>query len=163
MRPVLLALALPAICLAQAPQPRLTLKATHHDFGRIPPDRTVSYRFQARNTGTDLLTITDLKPTCGCTSTVVGRKTLAPGESTELEVSFNPVGFNGVVHKSVQVLSDDPRAPAQTLDFQADVAPVVFPLSQEILLDGLARTELRKRSILLTSGTSAPIRVWTWR
>jgi hypothetical protein len=159
MRTVLLALAVPAICLAQVAQPRLTLATTQHDFGRISPDQPVNYRFLARNTGTDTLTILDLKPTCGCTSTVVGRHTLAPGESTELEVSFNPLGMSGVVHKSVQVLSNDPKAPSQTLSFQAEVAPVAFPLNQEIVLEGLAPNELRKRSILITSGTQSPLRV----
>jgi hypothetical protein len=161
MRPVLLALTLPAVCLAQVAQPRLTLATTQHDFGQIPPDRSVSYRFHARNTGTDTLTISDLKPSCGCTSTVVGRRTLAPGESTELEVSFNPAGLSGVVQKSVQVISNDPRAPAQALRFSADIQPAVSPLFQEVLLDLMSRTDRRKHSIRLESGTRAPIQVKT--
>jgi len=159
MRPLLLALALPAICLAQAPLPRLALNITEHDFGRIAPDRPVSYRFRATNTGTGLLTITKLNPTCGCTSTVVGRQTLAPGESTELEVTFNPAGQSGVVHKSVQVVSDDPTGPTRTLNFTANVLPAISPGTQEVLMDNLVRTDRRLRTLTLESGTGAPIHV----
>jgi hypothetical protein len=160
MRMALLALSVPALCLAQAPQqPRLTLEAPDFDFGKIAPDTVVTHRFQARNTGNATLTIYNLNPTCGCTSTVVGKKTLAPGENTELEVTFNAAGQSGRTRKSVQVVTDDPVAQVQTLNFEAEVLPVVTPNAKVVQLEDLVRTDRRKTSVKLTSGTSSPIRV----
>jgi hypothetical protein len=156
----LLVLSVPAICLAQAPQqPRLVLETSDFDFGKIAPDTVVTHRFPARNTGDAPLTIYNLNPTCGCTSTVVGKKTLAPGESTELEVTFNAAGQSGKTRKTVQVVSDDPAAPVQILKFEAEVLPVVTPNATVIRLEDLVRTDRRKTSVKLTSGTSSPIRV----
>jgi len=160
MRLVHLALFVPAICLAQTPsQPRLNLPEPSYDFGKIPPGQKVTHRFKATNTGTAPLTITHLNAGCGCTSTVLGQSTLAPGESTELEVSFNPAGLHGPAQKTVQVLSDDPVEPSQTLSFQADVLPPVLPSTEQVWFHDLVRGDRRKASVKLASGNGQPVQV----
>jgi hypothetical protein len=160
MRVALIALSVPAICLAQAlPQPRMTLESTHHDFGKIAPDTVVSHRFKVTNTGDALLTITKLNPSCGCTSSVVGKDHLAPGESTELEVTFNSAGYTGPIEKSVGVVSDDPAQPSQTLAFTGEVAPNVKVSNEEVRFLDLGRGDRRRVSVQLESGTSQPIQL----
>jgi hypothetical protein len=160
MRLVHLALFMPAICLAQAPsQPRLNLPEPSYDFGKIPPGQKVTHRFKATNAGTAPLTITQVNPGCGCTSSVVGKDTLAPGESTELEVSFDPAGMRGLAQKSVQVLSNDPVEPSQVITFQADVLPAVVASTDQVQFTGLVRRDRRKASVKLESETGQPIRV----
>jgi hypothetical protein len=158
MRMSLIALSVPAICLAQAqPQPRMTLDSTHHDFGKIAPNTVVSHRFKVTNTGDALLTITRLNPSCGCTSSVVGKDQLAPGESTELEVTFNSAGYSGPIKKSVEVVSNDPVQLAQTLIFSGDVAPNVKVSTQELRFLDLRRGDRRRASVQLESGTGRPM------
>ena len=160
MRPALLAalLSLPAACFAQTQgQPRLSLAEPDFDFGRIGPVQIVTHRFKASNTGSAPLTIANLAASCGCTSTVLGRKTLAPGESTELEVTFNPAGQHGVTRKAVQVFSDDPVAPAQTLTFQADVLAVILVSPEEVRFTDLTPRDRRKASVKVESLSGQPI------
>ena len=95
-----------ATLMAQAPV--ISFDKTHYDFGRITPDRKVAAKYRVTNTGNAYLSITQVRPSCGCTSTVLGKRSLAPGESTEVEANFDPHGFRGKVHKSIQVVSDDP-------------------------------------------------------
>jgi len=160
MRPARLALFVPAICLAQTPgRPRLTLPEPAYDFGKIPPADKVTHRFKATNTGTAPLTITHLNAGCGCTSSVMGQSTLAPGESTELEVSFNPAGLRGLAQKTVQVLSDDPVEPSQTLSFQADVLPPVLPSTEQVWFHDLVRGDRRKVSVKLATENGQPVQV----
>ena len=131
MRLTFLALLVPAICMAQTVgQPRLRLDEPHYEFGRIAPGATVTHRFKASNEGDRPLTISRLNPSCGCTSTLVGKSTLAPGESTELEVTFNAAGHPGLNQKSVEVVSDDPTQPVQTLSFGAEVMQDIEPAVQ---------------------------------
>jgi hypothetical protein len=152
-----LALVIPVVCIAQTPV--ITFETTHHDFGKIGIDRKVSYRFKVTNTGQATLNITRLNPSCGCTSTVLGKWSLAPGESTEVEASFDPRGFRGPVHKSIQVLSDDPANGAITLSFEADVTQDIMPSTSTVFFYDLTRTASKKASVRLVSGNGQPVQV----
>ena len=154
----LAALAVPALCLAQAPSlPRLTLDAVHHDFGRLAPDATASHRFTITNSGTGPLRLGRMEPSCGCTSALVGKDTLAPGESTALDVTFNPRGMKGLVQKSLTLHSDDPARPSLTLTFEANVAGDIIPPGGMVLLQELLPGERRKASVKFESATGQPI------
>lgn len=148
----------PVICVAQ-PAPRITYDATHFDFGKIPADAKVSHRFKVTNTGQANLNITQLNPSCGCTSTVLGKWTLAPGESTEVEANFNPTGFRGPVRKSIQVVSDDPANPRTTLTFEADVVREIMPSTESVFFQDLVRSAPRKASVKLASGNDKPVKL----
>lgn len=157
-----LTLLVPALVAAQAPappQPHINFDSLHFDFGKIPGDAKVVHRFKVTNTGKATLNITRLNPSCGCTSTVLGKWSLAPEESTEVEVTFNPAGFGGLSRKSVQVVSDDPANPMVTLTFQADVVREVNPSTETVFFQDVVRTVPRKASVRLSSGNNRPVRV----
>jgi len=158
MRIPLLFVLAPVVCLAQA-APHISFDAIHFDFGKISADAKVSHRFKVTNTGQAPLNITRLNPSCGCTSTVLGKWTLAPGESTEIEVTFNPSGFRGLSRKSIQVVSDDPASPTATLTFEADVVREIMPSTDSVFFQDLVRTVPRKASVKLTSGTDRPVKL----
>jgi len=70
---------------------RITFDKKEHDFGQIPRlGGTISADFVLSNTGVEDLVIGDITTSCGCTSTELGAKTVAPGESTTLTVVFDP-------------------------------------------------------------------------
>ena len=54
-----------ATLMAQAPV--ISFDKVHHDFGRITPDRKVSAKYRVTNTGNAYLSITQVRPSCGCT------------------------------------------------------------------------------------------------
>jgi hypothetical protein len=151
----------PVICMAQtqAPVPAITFEKTHHDFGKIPSDRKVSYRFKVTNTGHATLNITQLNPSCGCTSTVLGKWSLEPGESTEVEASFDPKGFRGEIRKSIQVVSNDPANESVILSFAAEVIQEIMPSSTAVFFYDMVRTVPRKATVRLASGNGQPVQV----
>jgi hypothetical protein len=160
MRPLLILLAASVLALAQAPeQPRLDVEAPQYDFGPITPDQPVTHRFKARNVGNAPLAIDRLQPTCGCTSTLVGQSALEPGESTELEVTFNPQGYKGTVIKEVHVLSSDPVAPDQTLTLRAEVQPTVLAPTQRVDFLDLRPGQRRRASVKVASGTAQDLQL----
>ncbi len=120
------ALGLPASAqtAASAPAPAITIDHKFFDFGKIRHDQTVSHGFEVSNTGKATLHIKEVKAICGCTSTVVGKMDLAPGESTIIEAEFTPEkDFSGAVRKAILVVCDDPAHSKLTLRFAADVLP----------------------------------------
>jgi hypothetical protein len=155
--PALLVLA-PMVCVARQPAPHIAFDAQHFDFGKISGDAKVAHRFKVTNTGQAYLNITQLNPSCGCTSTVLGKWSLAPGESTEVEANFNPAGFRGPVRKSIQVVSDDPANPRATLTFEADVVQEIMPSTETVFFQDLVRSAPRKASVKLVSGSGRPVK-----
>lgn len=159
-RSVLSALWVPAVCLAQAAaQPKLVLDTPHHDFGQIEAGTQVSHRFKILNAGAAPLQIFDLNTSCGCTSTVVGKKILAPGESTELEVLYDSTGASGPVVKTVQMITNDPEQPSREWVLQGEVRRGVTAAPDQILFQDVDRKVQQKASVKLVNPEGRPFRL----
>lgn len=139
--------------------PRLQVDAEQHDFGPLVQNRAVTHVFKVRNAGSAPLTIRRVVPACGCTSTLLGQSTLAPGEATDLQVTLNTTGMSGRVRKTVLVESDDPERPNLTLAFEGDMMRDVEPPEREVWFDRLTPKVRRKASVSFESGTGSPIEV----
>ena len=105
-------------------QPVITFDAMRYNFGVIEHHHTVTHLYRVTNSGNAVLHIKDVAAVCGCTSTVIGKMELAPGESTDIQAVFTPEKrFTGAVSKTIRVRSDDPSHPTLTLRFFAKVLP----------------------------------------
>jgi hypothetical protein len=114
----------PAPASVSSQIPVITFDQKFFDFGKIRHDQTVFHRYKVSNTGNATLHIKAVHANCGCTSTVVGKMDLEPGESTEIEAAFTPESsFSGAVRKTILVISDAPAHSELTLRFAADVLP----------------------------------------
>lgn len=146
-----------AVAAAQAPV--ISVDQPHFDFGKISAEGKATHRFKVSNKGNALLNISRLNPSCGCTSTVIGQWTLQPGQSTDVEATFNPAGFRGVVHKSIQVICNDPATPTVNLTFEAEVVREISPSSDAVFFQDVVRTAPRRSSVKFTSGNGQPVRI----
>ena len=135
------------------------MDAWDHDFGKVQEGTKAVHQFRVTNTGTAPLAIYRMNPSCGCTSTVVGQSSLAPGESTGLEVALNTRGMKGPVHKSVVVVTNDPARPNCTLTFEAEVVKPVTASSEDVYFLDLKGQERRKSTVKVESGTALPIHI----
>lgn len=103
---------------------RIELSAADFDFGVIPNTGPVSKTFQVRNTGDGLLEISRVSTSCGCTTATLVSRRLAPGEATELTVTYDPLVHNGATGnfmRMVYVRSTDPETPEATLLIRVSV------------------------------------------
>lgn len=76
----------------------------NHNFGAFNENDgpvTCSYRYV--NSGDKPLVIVSARATCGCTSPKYSDKKLAPGDTAEISVTFNPKGRLGRFEKKVYV------------------------------------------------------------
>jgi hypothetical protein len=155
------ALLLAPTLVAQAPvqEPSLRFDKTHHDFGKISADKRVSAKFKVSNPGKATLNITNINPSCGCTSTMLGKWSLAPGESSELEANFDPKGNRGVVRKSIQVTSNDPKNPVVTLTMEAEVVQAIMASTTAVFFTDVPRSTPRKAIVRLASGNGQSVQV----
>ena len=96
-----------------------------YSLGDIPSDSKTEKEFTVQNIGNSTLVIEDVSASCGCTTSTIGSKELAPGATTTLRVSYDP-RVNGetgrFVQKQVRIKSNDPLVPLAEFTITADVA-----------------------------------------
>jgi hypothetical protein len=156
LRP-LFALVLPLVLSAQAPV--ITFDKTHFDFGRITPDRKVAAKYRVTNTGNAILSITQVRPSCGWTATVMGKWSIAAGESTDLEATFDPKGLKGGVRKSIEVISNDPKSPATHLTLEAEVVQEIMPSVDSVSLFQVPKNATTRSTVRYASGNGEAVQV----
>ena len=91
------------------------------DFGDMHAGEVKSFQFKYENRGQDDVHINGVHAACGCTGIKLSRANLKPGEKGELSVTFESGGFDGLVVKTIAVVSDDPVLPSQILTIKANV------------------------------------------
>ena len=105
--------------LAQAP--RLGISKKNHEFGTVSEGRVVEFDVTLTNNGKQELQIRKTKGNCGCTVGTPEKMALAPGESTQMKVSFNTQGRQGNQYKEVSIFTNDPKAPVQKVVLKGEV------------------------------------------
>lgn len=91
----------------------MTVDRMVHDFGTITDDQPVSTKFTITNSGDKPLIITQAKGSCGCTVPTYPKTPIAPGETGEIDVTFNPKGKAGAQNKTVTLIAN--TTPANTV------------------------------------------------
>ncbi len=89
--------------------------------------------FRFKNTGTKAVTITEIKPSCGCTAVELAKRTYAPGESGEIKTVTTFGGSLGTLEKNLVVTSDDASLKPATLVLRVTI-PELFTYNPRLLL-----------------------------
>lgn len=80
---------------------------TSHDFGQIKEaDGKVSSTFVVKNTGDSPLVITRVIASCGCTTPEWTKEPIAPGQSGNIKITYDPKGRPGPFAKTISVYSN---------------------------------------------------------
>ncbi|SFC77247.1 protein of unknown function [Flexibacter flexilis DSM 6793] len=105
-----------------AKSPKMIFNKKEHNFGDIKLGETVNTEFVFTNKGGAPLQIFKTKASCGCTASSPEKTTLAPGESSNIKVSFNTVGkHEGDQQQSVTIYTNDPSEPTQMITIKGKV------------------------------------------
>jgi len=122
MGPALLALvALAGVAGQTSGKPKIVFECDAWDFGRVKQGDKAECEFLFRNDGRDVLVISRVETTCGCTAALVSDKRLEPGQKGRIKVAFSTAGYGGRVTKHVFVYSNDPSRQRVRLAVTADI------------------------------------------
>ena len=86
---------------------------TKHDYGVIEQGEKVSHIFKFKNTGSEALVLSNVKPSCGCTTPKWTKEPVAPGGDGEIMVEFDSKGKSGKQTKTVTITAN--TEPATTV------------------------------------------------
>ena len=118
---IFLFIAFTTVNFAQLIGPKIVAQQSEFDFGQVNQGEKVTHIFVITNSGGDLLKISNVHASCGCTVANPEKDELSPGESTNLVVTFNSKGRFGKQKKLITVESNDPENPKIVLTLKGSV------------------------------------------
>jgi len=104
MRHIIYTLIAGCAAITAAAAPTAGWPSTVCDFGAFSEDSgPQTARFELINTGDAPLSIVSARATCGCTTPVYPRESVAPGDTAIVEVTYDPAGRPGRFAKKVYI------------------------------------------------------------
>ena len=91
------------------------------DFGQVKQGEVLSHTFTLKNDSLKTLNIKEVTTSCGCTSSVIKKKTLLSQEGTSIEVKFNTKGYSGPTKQYIYVHTDSLDNPVIRFIIKAEI------------------------------------------
>ena len=103
--------------------PKIEVIEDVYNFGTLRQDevKSVSHTFTFKSAGTADLVLTQIRPSCGCTSAVSSATQFAPGTEGTLTAVLNPKGKFGKTSISVRVATNDPANQQKVFRIEGNV------------------------------------------
>lgn len=128
----------------------ITFDKTTFDYGTIKPSSDGTRFFTVTNTGDKPLIISNVKPSCGCTTPEFNTDPVMPGKTSKIKVGYNTT-LNGPFNKMIEVFSNDPANSRSVIYIKGNVdanAPEVAaaPAKMEAPTDAKAAKNAAKQA-----------------
>lgn len=127
----------------------LSWDRTEVDLEMKPEQKEVRTSFNVTNNGDKRIRIARVKTSCGCTGSIIDRKILQPGESTEIIGTFNKGKRQGLNRISMDVFIDSQPEPVATLRMNIEVPRLIDALPQIVYWTSSSSKSERRVSITL--------------
>jgi hypothetical protein len=106
-----------------------------YDWGSVSPSKLKTV-IEVKNVGTDSLLISNVRPSCGCTTAPIDKSVLLPGDVGKISVEIDMTNRTGPTTKTITVYSNDPKNPSQVIYLKADVKrAMMFTPAEYFLLN----------------------------
>ena len=137
----------------------ITFSSATVDLGTVTKGDPAAKRVTFVNTGSAPLTITNIKPSCGCTTVEGWKQTVAPGQTGSFELKLDTARFNGLVTKNVDVESNASNGMVH-LSLKALIwSPVTLNPAMVSFGPVLKGTKIEPRSIEITVNDAEPLKI----
>jgi hypothetical protein len=127
-----------------------------YDWGAVAPSKLKTV-IEVKNVGDDTLKITNVRPSCGCTTAPIDKSVLMPGESGKISVEIDMTSRSGPTTKTITVASSDTKNPSQIIYLKADVkrAMTFTPAEYFLVNNGMLGQESLASVKIINSGEEA--------
>jgi len=121
-----------------------------YNFGTVPKGETVKHIFKLRNVGTAPLIIGGVQTSCGCTAAAPSKSNVAPGEESDIAVSFDTRSDRGAATRTIAVFTNDPKNQQLKLTMKGDVKPQVEASPAPVAFGTVKRGTEQSRRVVIT-------------
>jgi len=139
--------------------PLLVCEEPVHDFGNISDEAAVTHAYTITNGGDEPLNVTKAKASCGCTTPKFAPGILAPGESMDISVSFNPARRFGKQSKTVTISSNCSTKPSYQVRFSAKVLSALTITPTGVSLGNVGVGQTVTKVVKLTNNSETPMEI----
>lgn len=150
---------LASVVSALAGAPAVAVSAPDFDFGTVYQGENVRHAFTFTNKGSAPLVIEKVSSSCGCTAALASAKSLAPGESGEIQASFDSTRFRGSVSKTVYLYTNDPAQPMVQLQLRGNVREEVTIEPQQVHFGAVTPKRTVRSTVSLSNQGKAEVRL----
>lgn len=97
--------------------PKIEIRPKSHDFGTADFGKVLTFNFQLKNQGNEILEIKRVATSCACTTAKISKEKINSGETAELSVSYDTAAMGSGPHgkgkqeRIIYVKSNDPISP----------------------------------------------------
>ncbi|UQB68646.1 DUF1573 domain-containing protein [Epilithonimonas zeae] len=106
--------------IAFASAQTISFDKTTFDYGNVKAGSDGHRFFTVKNTGDKPLILSEVKPSCGCTTPEWSKDPILPGKSAQIKVGYN-TGIKGPFNKLIEVYSNDPANNRSVLYIKGNV------------------------------------------
>jgi hypothetical protein len=100
--------------------PKLVIAALEHSFGNVKAGTPLKYSFKIKNEGDQPLEISNVAPSCGCTTSDYD-KVIAPGKEGKITLEVAKTdSYKGEIVKNATVTTNDPNHQSFQLTLKAN-------------------------------------------
>jgi len=92
--------------LSAVAAPEVASEVLNYTFSDVAQGDKVSYTFRFKNSGDEMLEISSVSSSCGCTAALLSSKMIAPGDMGEIHATFDSSRFRGKVSKTITMNSN---------------------------------------------------------
>lgn len=129
--------------------PKAVVTSPLYDFGSALEGTMVSHTFTIRNIGQGYLDIRGVKTSCGCTTGSPSKMHVAPGDESEIAVSFDTHFQKGHQVRTITAFTNDPANPQVAMTMQGMVKRQVEAEPGEISFGNVKKgTELTRELVV---------------
>jgi hypothetical protein len=121
-----------------------------YDFGSVLNSEPVAHVFKIRNMGTGALVIKGVQTSCGCTAAKPTKGEVAPGEESDVAVSFDTRFDKGPATRTITVYTNDPKAQQILLTLKGDVKVQVEAAPAQVAFGDVKHGSEQTRQVILT-------------
>jgi len=111
----------PAAASVSAIGPKIAFETPIYDFGKVKSGEPVKHTFNFTNIGDEVLILTNVQPSCGCTTAGDWSRKVEPGKTGTIPIQFNSANYSGQVMKTVTVTSNDKSQPTFGLQLKGTI------------------------------------------
>lgn len=147
-----------------AANPTAVVSSTDVDLGTLPADSPLIGKFEIRNEGTSLLSITELKQSCNCCVTI-DNNFVVPGECSTVSVIHYPRSSyvrSGPVELHVVLATNDPGRSELLLNVKARLVREVEVTPSRIELGNLEASPQPPEVVVTCYGDSGRPKLTRW-
>jgi hypothetical protein len=128
-----------------------TLSSTLVSAGTMLPGSEKWVSVSLKNIGDIVLKVTGLRSACPCYKPTVSKKTLAPGEQTDIRIHIKATGMSGRIEKFVMVDTNDPVTPTCRIKVIVNIPAIITATPTRISFGSVQRGKAIDRELAVTT------------